>query len=112
MAEVLPVPRSLAELTPSWVTAALRGRCPGAVVGEVDVGVIAEGTNRTARVQLSYAEGTGPSSVFVKGQGRMLHRLALTALGALAAEARLADSGVRLPLEHPAPYAAGGDRPP
>ena len=106
---MLPVPRSLADLTPSWVTAALAGRCAGAVVGAIDVGAVAEGTNRSARVQLSYAEGAGPSSIFVKGQGRLLHRLALAALGAVATEARLADAGVRLPLEHPVPYAAGVD---
>lgn len=107
---MLPVPRSLAEITPAWVTAAIGGHCPGAVVGEVEIGPVADGTNRRASVRLSYAEGSGPSSIFVKGQGRMLHRLALVALGALTAEARLADSGVKLPLNHPVLYAAGVDR--
>jgi hypothetical protein len=58
-------------------------------------------------LSLSYAAGDGPPSVFVKMPGRLLHRLALVALGALATEARLADSGATLPLEHPRPFAAG-----
>lgn len=40
----------------------------------------------------------------------MFNRLALSALGALDSEARLFDSGVRLPVESPAPYAAATDR--
>jgi len=107
---VLPVPRSLAELTPSWVTSAIGTRCPGAVVDEVHIGAVVDGTNRRASVGLSYAEGTGPSSIFVKGHGRVMNRLALVALGALATEALLADSGVTVPLDHPVPYAAGVDR--
>jgi hypothetical protein len=106
---VLPVPSSLADLTPSWLTAAIAGRCPGAVVDEVGVGTVADGTNRQASVRLSYAEGAGPQSVFAKMQGRVSHRLALVALRAWAAEARLAHSGAVLPLEHPEPFAAGVD---
>ena len=53
--------------------------------------------------------GSGPASVFVKAPGRPLHRLALLALGAVGAEARLAASGAPLPVEHPLPYAAGVD---
>jgi len=48
--------------------------------------------------------------VFVKREGRLFNRLALSALGALEAEAHLFASGVRLPLEYPAPYAAAVDR--
>ncbi len=108
---VLPVPRSLAELTPSWLTLAIANRCPGALVGAIEVGEVAAGTNRRASVRLAYTEGLGPSSVFIKMQGRMLHRLALVALGALAAEARLAASGLELPLDHPVAYASGVDWP-
>ncbi|MGC9963754.1 MAG: phosphotransferase [Acidimicrobiales bacterium] len=106
---MLPVPRSLDELTASFMTRAISRRCPGAVVGDVTVGAVEDGTNRRAAVSLRYARGTGPGSVFVKSQGRMLNRMALVALGALATEARLADSGIVLPLEHPRPYAAGVD---
>lgn len=107
---MLPVPRSLAELTPAWATAAVGGRCPGAVVEAVVVDGVAEGTNRRGTIRLAYEAGSGPASLFVKTHGRLVHRLALVALGALAAEARLAASGVELPLDHPVPYAAGVDR--
>src|SRR5580658_2184044 len=104
---MLPAPRSLADLTPPWMTAALGRRCPGSVVDGVAVGEIADGTNRRARVALTYSRGQGPPSVFVKTEGRVLHRLALVALRALDTEARLADSGVTLPLEYPVAYAGG-----
>jgi hypothetical protein len=91
------------------MTVALAGYFPGAVVSEVRIGDVADGTNRRARVRLRYQSGRGPESVFVKREGRVLNRLALLALGALESEAQLFDSGVRLPLEHPTPYAAGVD---
>jgi len=92
------------------MTAALAPAFPGAVVGAVEVGDVADGTNGRARVRLRYASGQGPERVFVKREGRMLNRLALTALGAREAEARLVGSGAKLPLEHPAFYAAAVDR--
>lgn len=107
---MLSVPGSLRELTPRWMSAALAGCCPGAVVSRVDVGDVVDGTNQRARVRLRYAAGVGPESVFVKAHGRMLHRTALVALRALTAEARLADSGVVLPVAHPRLYAGGVDR--
>lgn len=88
------------------MTAAISRRYPGAVVAAVSVGDVADGTNRRARVGLGYESGQGPASVFVKAHGRVLNRLALVALGAFEAEARLAESGVVLPLEAPEPYAA------
>jgi hypothetical protein len=109
MKRVPVVPRSWHELTPAWLTAALAPSCPGAVVAEAEIVAAADGTNRRARVRLSYSAGGGPGSVFVKLHGRMRHRLALVALGAFAAEARLAGSGVALPVERPRPYAAGVD---
>jgi Phosphotransferase enzyme family len=86
------------------MTAAISRRHPGAVVGAVSVTDVADGTNRRARVHLGYRSGQGPASVFVKTHGRLLNRLALVALRALEAEARLAESGVVLPLETPQPY--------
>lgn len=106
----LDVPRSLACLTPAWMTAALAGSFPGAVVGEVRVGPVSDGTNRRAAVHLGYRVGRGPGRVFVKAPGRPLNRLALLALGAVETEARLFGSGVDLPLEHPAAYATAVDR--
>jgi len=107
---VLSVPRSWSGLTPTWMTVALSGHFPEAVISEVRISDVADGTNSRARVRLVYQSGRGPESVFVKREGRVLNRLALLALGALNSEAQLFESGVRLPLEHPAPYAAAVDR--
>jgi len=104
---VIAVPRSWADMTPGWVTGALSRRCPGAQVAEVAAGPVADGTNRRGRLDLTYSSGSGPPAVFVKLHGRMLHRLALVALGALSTEARLAEADVHLPIEHPEPYAGG-----
>ncbi|MHB1773533.1 MAG: phosphotransferase [Acidimicrobiales bacterium] len=108
--QVVPVPRRWSDISPTWMTASLARRLPGVVVSDVKVGAVVDGTNSRARVELSYGTGSGPRSVFVKARGRPIHRLALVALGAWAAEARLAESSVTLPLEHPVPYAAGIDR--
>lgn len=92
------------------MTVALGRRFPGAVVSELELVEIVEGTNSRARVLLRYAAGGGPERVFVKREGKLLHRLALIALGALASEALLFESGISLPLEHALPLAAGFDR--
>ncbi len=99
----------MAGLTPALLTTALSQRCPGAVVAKLDIGEIEDGTNRRASVQLSYSEGVGPASVFIKVHGRPLHRLALLALRAWATEAQLASSGAERPVEHPESYAAAID---
>ena len=106
---MLSVPRRWSDVTPGWMTEALQQEWPGVSVADAKVLDAVDGTNRRARVKLSYSAGTGPASVFVKREGRMLHRLALVALGALTAEARLAQSGARLPIEHPSSYAAAID---
>ncbi len=107
---MLAVPRRWSDVTADWMTAALAGRHPGAVIGDVRVGPVDDGTNARARVALAYTRGEGPPAVFVKRSGRLVPRLALVALRALGTEARLAASGVVLPLPHPRPY-AGGVRP-
>src|SRR3569623_1892099 len=106
MTQSLPVPHAIADLTPDLMTKALSRRCPGAVVGKIDIGDVEDGTNRRASIQLSYLDGDGPRSVFVKVQGRTVHRLALWVLGAWATEAQFAESGAARPLQHPRPYAA------
>lgn len=106
---MLAVPRSWSDLTPSWATAALSTRYPGAVVSGVELGPVEDGTNRRARVTLSYSGGSGPPSVFVKSGGRLLHRLALVALRALGTEARLAASAETLRIEHPRLLGGGVD---
>jgi hypothetical protein len=107
---VLEVPGSLGELTPEYMTKALSRTFPGVSVDSLEIGVVEDGTNRRTSVKLSYANGGGPSSVFVKIHGRLLHRLALVALRAWQAEALLAASGVKLPVEHPTFYSAATDR--
>ncbi|MGH3412358.1 MAG: phosphotransferase [Marmoricola sp.] len=101
------VPRSWPALTPEWMTAVLASDFTGAVVGRVEAGDPTRGTNDRAVVRLGYRTGRGPERVFVKREGRTTSRLALLALGAWDAEARLAAADVPLPLEHPAWYAAG-----
>jgi hypothetical protein len=107
---VLSVPRGWSDVTPQWMTAALADSCPGAVVAAVEIGDLVDGTNSRGRVRLRYAAGSGPQRVFVKREGRLLNRLALTALGAREAESRMAAGGPVLPLEHPAFHAAAVDR--
>lgn len=107
---MLRAPRSWEELTPAWLTEALSRSFPGAVVKEAYVGGVAHGTNDRAHVRLTYAAGAGPERVFVKREGSLLNRLALTALGAREAEADLALADAELPLERPTFYAAAVDR--
>jgi hypothetical protein len=106
----VPVPRSWAELTPDWLTSALALRYPGVEVGTVEVTGVQRGTNDRATLRVTYRTGAGPERLFVKREGSVLNRLALLALGAWDAEARLAAAGTPLPLEHPALLAAGVDR--
>jgi aminoglycoside phosphotransferase (APT) family kinase protein len=61
-------------------------------------------------VTVRFADRGEPVAVFVKREGRMINRLALTALRAREAEADLARFGVELPVEHPAFYAGAVDR--
>lgn len=104
---MVPVPRRFAELTPAFLTTALQRRCPGVVVAAADIGEVADGTNRRATVTLTYDRGEGPAAVFVKLSARPRNRLALVALGALGAEARLAEAPVTLPIAHPRLHAGG-----
>jgi hypothetical protein len=92
------------------MTQALQRRLAAVEVGSIEVVGAEEGTNARARVVLSYASGTGPASVFVKRPGRLVNRVALLALGALATEAHLAMSDLPLPIDHPLPYGGGVDR--
>lgn len=103
------VPRSWSEVTPAWLSEALAADVLGATVTEADVGGVTAGTNSRATVRLRWT-GDGPSRVFVKREGSLLNRLALTALGAREAEARLALAAPELPLEHPRFLAGAVDR--
>lgn len=104
------LPNHPGELTAGLLAELMGRHLGGAVIADAAVLEAAEGTNRRARVQLAYAKGSGPERVVVKWHGPLLNRLALFALRAHDAEARLAASGITLPLTCPRWY--GADRAP
>lgn len=99
----LAVPKDWSELTPEWMTTALA--LPGVVVGAVTVDMRDDGTNRRARLALSYTSGGGPATVFVKAVDPD-HKFLIKLTSGLLHEPRLFNSKVPLPLEHPRVYAA------
>lgn len=101
----LSVPQSWDEITPAWMSAALAERHPGAVVDDVVVDLRDDGTNRRARLALSYSEGSGPATVFVKAADPA-HKELIRMTSGMFHEPRLFSSGVELPLEHPTVYTA------
>jgi hypothetical protein len=92
------------------MTAALARRHPGAVVEEVTVLLRDDGTNRRARLGLTYAAGSGPATVFVKAHDPA-RRIVHLRNGNLFGEARLFAADVTLPVEHPIVHRAIVDRP-
>ncbi|OBF67120.1 aminoglycoside phosphotransferase [Mycobacterium sp. 852002-51971_SCH5477799-a] len=101
----LSVPQSWDDITPAWMSAALAGRHPDAVVDDVAVALRDDGTNRRARLALSYSAGGGPATVFVKAADPA-HKELIRMTSGMFHEPRLFMSGVRLPLEHPTVYSA------
>ena len=101
----LAVPKDWDEITPDWMTAALAARHPDATVEAVTVELRDDGTNRRARLGLTYSAGTGPASVFVKAADPA-HKDLIRLTSGMFHEPRLFQSGVELPLEHPTVYAA------
>jgi len=101
----LVVPDSWNDLTPDWMTAALAAEYPGAVVDTVTVLMRDDGTNRRARLQLSYRQGCGPETVFLKGVDPD-HRELIKMTSGLFHEPRLFAERIELPLEHPRVYAS------
>ncbi|MBX7433301.1 phosphotransferase [Mycobacterium sp. Y57] len=101
----LAIPQGWDEITPQWITAALAPHFPGAEVGDLRVVLRDDGTNRRARLALDYVAGSGPATVFGKAvDPEHADLVALTS--GLYHEPRLFSSGVTLPLDHPAVYAA------
>lgn len=101
----LAVPADWEAITPEWMTAVLADRHPGATVADVTVDLRDDGTNRRARLGVTYASGRGPATVFVKAVDPA-HRDLVRLTSGLLHEPRLFRSGVQLPVEHPAVYAA------
>jgi hypothetical protein len=101
----LALPTDWAAITPEWMTDALSKHFPGAQVASVTVDMRDDGTNRRARLRLTYREGDGPATVFVKGVDPD-HREMIKFTSGLFHEPRLFNSDIELPLEHPVVYAA------
>ncbi len=101
----LSVPKSWDDITPTWMSAALADYHPGASVENVSVELRDDGTNRRARLALTYAAGAGPKTVFVKAADPD-HKELIRMTSGMFHEPRLFMSDVELPLEHPVVYAA------
>ncbi|WP_046300379.1 phosphotransferase [Mycobacterium sp. UM_Kg27] len=87
------------------MTAAINGHHPGAVVDAISVAARDDGTNRRARLALSYASGSGPATVFAKAVDPE-HADLVELTSGLYHEPRLFLSDVALPLDHPTVYRA------
>jgi aminoglycoside phosphotransferase (APT) family kinase protein len=101
----LAIPQGWDAITPDWLTVALSGNFPDVTVSNVAVVLRDDGTNRRARLGLTYSAGDGPSTVFAKAvDPEHADLVALTS--GLYHEPRLFSSGVALPLDHPKVYTA------
>jgi aminoglycoside phosphotransferase (APT) family kinase protein len=87
------------------MTTALAAHHAGAVVDRVRVALRDDGTNRRARLELTYSAGSGPATVFAKAVDPA-HADLVALTSGLFHEPRLFSSGVVLPLDHPTVYAA------
>jgi hypothetical protein len=58
----LTIPHGWHEITPAWMTEAIRRHHPDAVVSDVAVVLRDDGTNRRARLELTYSAGSGPAT--------------------------------------------------
>ncbi len=106
MTASMTVPKDWTQVTPEWLTAALADHHPDAVVDRVTVDMRDDGTNRRARLSVTYKPGpTGPSKVFAKAVDPG-HKEMIKYTSGLLHEPRLFNSKVELPLEHPTVYAA------
>jgi len=99
----MDIPAEWSAVSPEWMTAALSASFPGIEVNGVVVELIDDGTNRRARLGLSYARGSGPATVFAKASD-LEHAAVNARTGGVFNEPRLFASGVSLPIEHPAVY--------
>lgn len=103
------IPKQWDEVTPQWMTHAISRHCPGAHVSDVEVVMVDDGTNRRARLRVTYDAGEGPGVVFVKAEGA--YREAHARNGNMFNEPDLFTAGVPIPVDHPLAYAVLIDRP-
>lgn len=99
------IPIRWEDVTADWMTAALQSRHPEAKVSRVELVMNDDGSNRRARFRLSYAQGTGPETVFLKAHDAD-NRVTHLRNGNLWNEARLFASGVEIPADTPLVYKA------
>lgn len=104
-APALSVPTTWDEISPQWMSAALAADHPGVEVDTVTVEVRDDGTNRRARLGVTYRNGSGPASVFLKAADPD-HKELIRMTSGMFHEPRLFTCGVDLPLEHPRVYTA------
>lgn len=110
MVEGMQIPGDLDAISPEWMTAALSEFYPDAEVSAVEQVLRDDGTNRRARLGLTYSRGSGPATVFVKASDPA-HAELNARTGGVFNEPRLFRSGVDLPLDHPDVYLALIDEP-
>lgn len=110
MSERTMIPASWDAVTPEWMTKALAPKHPGLEVAGVEVLLRDDGTNRRARLGVTYVEGVGPRTVFLKASDPD-HAALNARSGGVFNEAMLFQSGVVLPVEHPAVYLSLIDEP-
>ena len=96
------IPSDWEHISPEWMSVALRSIHPDVQVTEVALLIRDDGTNRRARLGLTYSGPSGPEVVFLKAEGE--HRLLHFRNGNLFNESGLFASGVPLHVDHPAVY--------
>jgi hypothetical protein len=101
----LSVPNSWDAITPEWMSSALAEDRPDATVDSVTVVLRDDGTNRRARLGLTYSAGSGPATVFAKAVDPE-HADLVELTSGLFHEPRLFNSKIALPLDHPKVYTA------
>nr|WP_313901950.1 hypothetical protein [Mycobacterium tilburgii] len=104
MSASLSVPRTWEEITPARLSAALAADFLDAVVDTVTVELRDDGTNRRARLRITYWHGNGPATVFVKAADPA-HKMLIRLTSGKFHEPRLFTCGIELPLA-----ASGGPR--
>ena len=102
------VPQSWDDITPEWMSAALAADYPGATVETVTVADRDDGTNRRARLGLTYSSGNGPATVFAKAADPA-HKAMIRLTSGMFHEPRLFMCGADLPLQHPVVHTAAID---
>jgi hypothetical protein len=100
---VTRIPKRWEDVTPEWMTTAIRSRHRHAVVKDAILLAKDDGTNRRARFRLTYESEPGPERVFLKAHAPG-HRIVHLRNGNLFNEARLFKSGVPLDVDHPLVY--------